>query len=479
VKTNGRFIARLQSSDSGQVLPIMAFMMLIFLGVAALAVDGGRAMYASRALQQSTDAAALAGAQAMSSASTTSAVTSAATLYSAVAGNMNASAMLSNVSMVAGYPQVKCLTTLTAQGMACVSPLNGNAVQVQQQAVLKMYFAGLLGHPTMTLGATSTAAMNGSSGVPSNVVLIVDTTASMNDEDSDSQCKTTRIACALSGVQVLLQTLSPCGSGLATCGTVTNGNVSKPVDKVSLFTFPAVANAASAADDYNCSGKAPTITPYSYPTLPMYQITSSASDYRSSDSTTTLSPTSNIVVAAGGKSGCSGMQAPGGEGTYYAGVITAAQQQLVASSQTGVQNVMILLSDGDSNVTSSHISGTTCSKTVTTSCWTTTGAYPSLIDQCQQAVTAAQAATAAGTLVYSVAYGSTSSGCSTDTSTITPCQTMQKIASAPQYFYSDYTASAGDGTCISAAHSTANLNQIFTQIAGGLTVARLIPNGTT
>ena len=53
-----------------------------------------------------------------------------------------------------------------------------------------------------------------------------------------------------------------------------------------------------------------------------------------------------------------------------------------------------------------------------------------------------------------------------------------EIASAPQNFFSDYTAS-NNGQCISASQPTTNLNQIFTVIAGDLTVARLIPNGTT
>jgi hypothetical protein len=55
---------------------------------------------------------------------------------------------------------------------------------------------------------------------------------------------------------------------------------------------------------------------------------------------------------------------------------------------------------------------------------------------------------------------------------------MQQIASAPQYFFSDYTAAQGSGNCISAAQSTSNLNQIFTQIAGDLTTGRLIPDNT-
>jgi hypothetical protein len=54
---------------------------------------------------------------------------------------------------------------------------------------------------------------------------------------------------------------------------------------------------------------------------------------------------------------------------------------------------------------------------------------------------------------------------------------MQQIASSPAYFFTDYTSSTSGG-CVSASQPTTNLNQIFTEIAGDLTVARLIPDST-
>jgi hypothetical protein len=62
---------------------------------------------------------------------------------------------------------------------------------------------------------------------------------------------------------------------------------------------------------------------------------------------------------------------------------------------------------------------------------------------------------------------------------------MENIASSPGVipdatkFFSDYTATGSSGACISSANPTTNLNQIFQKIAGQLTVARLVPNGTT
>jgi len=55
---------------------------------------------------------------------------------------------------------------------------------------------------------------------------------------------------------------------------------------------------------------------------------------------------------------------------------------------------------------------------------------------------------------------------------------MQQIASSPGYFFSDYTATGGSSSCISAAQPVTSLSQIFQVIAGDFTVARLIPNNT-
>ena len=57
-------------------------------------------------------------------------------------------------------------------------------------------------------------------------------------------------------------------------------------------------------------------------------------------------------------------------------------------------------------------------------------------NECHEAITAAQTAKTAGTWIYTVSYGSPSSGCSTDKSpTITPCAALLAIASDPTKFY--------------------------------------------
>jgi Flp pilus assembly protein TadG len=457
-------------NEGGQVLPIVALLLVCLLGMVMLVVDLGDAFYSYRELQASTDAAALAGAQDLPN--TTASAT--AISYSSVAGNKNVYANLPNVSMVAGYPLIKCLSTLTAQAIPCVAPANGNAIQVKQTVNVPMYFAKLFGISQLPLTATATAAMRGAGRSPYNVAIILDSTASMNSTDSAATCNNTRLYCATQGVQFLLSRLSPCFGSLSSCGSASGGNVSNPVDEVSLYTYPGVTSTTEAQKDYSCSGT-PSIAKYSYPTLPTYQIVGFSSDYRSSDTATGLVGGSNLVKAVGGKSGCAGMQAVGGVGTYFAGTIYQAQADLVTAqaARPNSQNVMIILSDGDANASSGNMPGAS----------TSTGVYPSTKNQCHQAITAADLATNASpvpTKVFSVAYGATASGCSTDSPAISPCETMRQIASSDATFYSDYKATGGSTTCISAASPAddAGLAGIFTSIAGQLTLARLIPDNT-
>ena len=110
------------------------------------------------------------------------------------------------------------------------------------------------------------------------------------------------------------------------------------------------------------------------------------------------------------------------------------------------------------------------------------GTYPSYVGMCGQAITAANAATAAGTLVYSVGYGSEPTGCNSDAyggayPNINPCTTMASMASAPQYFYSDYHQTGSNSNCV-ASQPVSSLSGIFAAIANDLTQSRLIPNTT-
>jgi hypothetical protein len=95
----------------------------------------------------------------------------------------------------------------------------------------------------------------------------------------------------------------------------------------------------------------------------------------------------------------------------------------------------------------------------------------------------------AGTVVYTVGYGSETSGCTTDSKysgSLTagwsswgpgdsPCQALAAMASSAANFYSDN----GNGCSSTNQTNFTQLTAIFKAIAQGLTVPRLVPNGTT
>jgi len=121
--------------------------------------------------------------------------------------------------------------------------------------------------------------------------------------------------------------------------------------------------------------------------------------------------------------------------------------------------------------------------------------YPSALGECGQAVQAAQLATAAGTMVYTIGFGSETSGCASDQKeTIssgstdgaqawpggsnpgTPCNAIAAMASNVNTFYSD--DSGGCPALTNANKDFTGLVGIFDAITTGLTSPRLIPNGT-
>jgi hypothetical protein len=462
--------------ERGQLVPLMPVLLVAFLCVAAFVIDLGDLYYSHQQLVAATDAAALAGAYDLPNIATTT-VTADATKYSAATGGFNARPNLTNVSITVGY---KCLTST---GVPCLVPPGGvqaiNAIFVTEHATVNTPFAKILGINSWNISSTATAsAKNGSAG-PQNVMILLDTTASMSTADTNCTvpgiANPTREDCALAGVRTLEAQLDPCAITLTTCGTITNGNVANPVAQVGLMVFPGLTPtqtttlsnppvaAATASNDYTCPGSNPSIT--SYNKNPGYLILPLQSDYRTSD-TAGLNTAAHVVIATGGN-GCSkGISDPGGEGTFYAGAIASAQAYLVANTRPNVPNVLILLSDGDATATSTQMAGSATSYTST--------------NECHQAITAAQNARTAGILVYAIAYGSQSSGCASDSPAITPCATMEAIASIPTttYFFSDTNQSGSgvDKTCVNNSRPTADLNQVFTSIAGDFTVARLVPN---
>lgn len=441
----------LRADKRGAVAIVVALGLPAIAGMLGLVAQETILYRTQAALQASANIAALAGAQDIncSSPCTPGTAQTTATSYSAVTGNSNAIPG-QPVTMANGYPQLKCLTST---GLSCTGPDNANAIVVRQQAAVPLAFGGLFGLSTTTLTATATASRGGKA-TPLDVMLVVDSTASMNTADPSCGIPgATRVICALAGARILLV-------GNPSASPPTYGFPPSLV-QVGLMLFPGVTNSTKAYD-YDCaSSPKPTIRKYN--ASPTYQIIGLSSDYKTSDTATSLNTNSNLVRALrGGANGCKqGLDAVGGVSTYYADIITAAHNALTTNGRLGVQKVIIFLSDGDANAPAANVPPGKGS------------------DQCQQGITAAQAATAADTKVYSLAYGAPTSGssCPTDSSAITACQAMQQIASTSSMFYSD--TQNGSSACTSSTNTYSELLSLFTDLGTALSAPRLVPNGAT
>jgi Flp pilus assembly protein TadG len=513
----------------GQTAVVVMWTLPMIMALACASVETGHIYYAYQRLVASTNAAALAGAQAMPN--TTQASTN-VTTYSAQSNGLNAHPWLQNV---VATPTFLCLNTVSnSLNVACQTPTGAsggyNSLSVKQTATIPLWFGGLIGMKQMNVAAVATASMRGGQDEPWNIAVILDTTASMGDQDSGAQCSGTRESCAQQGLQMLLSDLYPCALG-QTC-TSTTSPLPTPVDTVSLYVFPAVTT-ATQSKDYTCPTSNPTIVAYTFPdalpgytngTAPAsnlllpsgdtYQIVGYAINYKTTDTATTLNQAAPMVIAAGdsGKSGCSGLQTPGGEKTFYAQVIYQAQADLVQQQKNNPnsKNAIIFLSDGDATACASnaYTSGGACNNNANlvatedtlngtgTSTSNASGyksyTYPSALGECGQAVLAAQFAANSGTAVYTIGYGSPTSGsCLTDatySATVTTnggswgpgkqaCAALAAMASQQVNFYSD----DGSGCQATAPTNQAitKLTQIFHAIADNMSTPRLIPNSTT
>jgi len=432
------FLRRFAKDKRGATAVIFALAAIPLVGVMGFAIDIGNALRVQHALQASTDAAALAGALDITNANNDAVST--AKNYSAQAGGKNTILGQSVTPTVT----LKCFTST---GASCSGPTKANGLVVRQTTTVPTFFAKIFGINSFSLAATATAGAAGAKPKPLNVMLVLDTTASMNDNDAN--CGMTKIKCALSGTQALLGMLTP------------------SVNQVGLMVFPGIqSNTVSAATDCSASTK-PTVVAYS--ASPNYQLVTPSTDYRSSDSDTALSSSSPLANAVGG-SNCSGVPAVGGVGTFYADAIWQAQTTLVATAKPDMQNVIVFLSDGDAG--SSDVMTKACP--ANSSAWCTGNESK---NQCAAAIKAAKAAATAGTWVFSIAYdAATSGGCSTDSPYVSPCSTMTQIASDSGKFYSDSTGTKN--ACTSSQSSLATLIQVFQTIGQALQQPRLLPNNT-
>jgi len=523
-------------------------MLVVLLAICALAIDLGNVYVCYQALKSSTNAAALAAGEAIPLASSTAndPVTVAKQFSGSPANgaiyNLHPNFLIDTVTATP-----KCISTTTYPNIGLL-PCNTyytpdgniNAIQVTETGKVPTYFAKIFGVSSVPITATSTASAKGGANPPYNIMVVLDGTVSMS-MGQDTGCisnntglKLTPEQCAQEGIQTLLTGLTPCGSALGNCNSGNSGLGQNAVDEVGLMVFPGicgstttglttaacpqattltdtVANSTYASLDYQCPPPrlgAPLTT---YNNSPDYLVLPFQNNYRISANSglNTGSNGANLVNAVGAVTdgSCTGINAATTNNTihtFYAGVITSAEDYLAANSRVGAQNVMIFLSDGDANAcgsaaipctgfgyypTQPDMKGTVKNTTAITGMQ---GGLWSPNAECQQAVNAANWAKTnipapgiAPTIIYSISYGSEVTGCASTGDTIngakaTPCATMSGIASLPlaQHFFSvPQTVGGKASTVCSGAAPITQLDQVFTNIQAQLSTSRLIPNG--
>ncbi|MCF8532752.1 MAG: VWA domain-containing protein [Reyranella sp.] len=419
-------LRRFSRNQRGSTTLIFAGIAAGVVGLAGLTIDVGRVYAAKSGFDAATGAAALAGANAL------------------LAANANASSVQSAVTnWSTAYPPPQVTSSSATATLSCVTSTanlpscngaNPNAVTVTQTATVSTHFLKAFGVQSLTLSSTKTASKAGGDAKPLHVIFVLDATGSMGSTDTGCSIpgnnRPTRFQCALYSVQSVLKVMPT------------------SMDKVGLMIFPGMATQYSPTS-HPCPTQ-PNSTPYLAANI-KYQIGTSL-DATYNDGAGTLTNASPLVQAVGNGTSMTGcVTNKGGQGSYSAEVIAKAHAALPVVA--GTQNVIVFLSDGDFSASASQLSNQT-SKTSR---------------QCGQAVDAAATAKAAGTKIYSVAYGAASSGCSSG-DTYNPCSAMKAIATDAGSFFSTTAACKINGH----PNAISGLPAIFQVITSSLTKPRML-----
>lgn len=201
---------RVRKGERGAVAIILALVMLVIMAAAALGMDIAKLVYERQALRGAVDAAAQAGSYALPDATKAAAEAKAfalaaapdldldpakvdVKLYCAVAtkngtpypdeaqipGICNPGSWWSKGQPAAGCNDQMCLLKCEGSGAAC------NTIKVTYEKTVQFFFAPVIGIPTGSTGALSTASCRGACGSvapnPLDVVVMADRTPSMSD----------------------------------------------------------------------------------------------------------------------------------------------------------------------------------------------------------------------------------------------------------------------------------------------------------
>ncbi len=414
------------AATSGQALPLVCVFMFTILVFAGLVIDLGNAYRVQQALQASADASAAAGAGqlTMSYPPIAANAISAAQSYGSESGGKNP---ITGVP-VANVTQSVTATCVTQGQYTCTYP---NTVTVNETANVPTYLLKLLGFSTISLNAHAQAC-SPCGEIPLDIMLVVDRTGSMSSDNKWTDLQ-----------QGLTQGFLP--------------GLDPTADQLGLAVLPPDTSAGSNPCNPNTDGQQSTNWTYT---------TGSGRSRQSQTITTSMgytvaNPTYDIInpmeysyLTLQGAlvnndplvSDIQSCMQPGGS-TEYADAMAAAAQELTADGRSGVQKVIVLLSDGAANT------GQDCS------------AQPTSVDcmqPCQAGVNEAATLKAApnNIWIYTILYGPTEDygDCTdftgnTESPQITPQTAMSEMAS-PSDYYPD--------------PNPANLQTIFQEIASDI-----------
>jgi hypothetical protein len=232
-----------------------------------------------------------------------------------------------------------------------------NTVTVDETATVPTYLLKLLGFDTITLKAHAQAC-SPCGGIPLDVMIVLDRTGSMQDNN--------KLVNAKAGIKAFLSTMDP------------------SMDNVGLAVLPPAPSTSAACTDVDPWFSGDPSGTYGL-TNPAYTVVPLSNAYAKSvgnlDNSSPLLQTVNCVQ-------------PGGN-TAYAEAIDAAWAELQKDGRPNAQQAIVFLSDGAANTGPKGLPGSS----------------PYLTNPCGQGVTSAGIPKAAGVLVYSIAYTAQGDDC--------------------------------------------------------------------
>jgi Flp pilus assembly protein TadG len=355
---------RTARQERGQILPLVALMLVVLLGLSAFSIDVGYAYYAKRQLQAATDAAALAGAQDLP---TTATAIQTAKDY-ALANTPT------NLGTFTFTYQAKCTATAVV-ATGCKADVNPNSLLVTGSAQTNTWFAGLFGYKHFDVSAHANACSPCSS-TPVDIVVALDRTGSMCDNKDSGTQFCTDLDNAKDGVQTLMLLMNP------------------PYAQIGMVAFPPVeTTSSSACDEPFSSGEG--WNGYDAPGRG-YVTDTINGDYRTG---TALNPSSGLVLHT--KAGKATACVEAGGSTSYSEALRQAQAELLAHGRPKVPNYIVFLTDGEANMGSVY--GVNDAKYP--------AGGPEDQDPCATAISLAAGYKAAGTTIYSIGYALGNKNC--------------------------------------------------------------------